>query len=104
MKKNTNIDEKEKWINEVMNSTTDMQPALPPIDLYEKITLRLNKPEKVRTIALPVKQWAAAAILLLTINIGSIIYSMEHNKKTLKTNTTSSPIAIEMQLESIYNY
>jgi len=104
MKNNINIDEKEKWINEVMNSTADMQTALPPIGLYEKITLKLKEPGKARTIALPVTQWAAAAILLLTINIGSVIYSMEHNKKALRTATTSSPIAIEMQLESTYNY
>ena len=95
--------DKEKWINEVMASTNGMQPAMPPSYFFEKITKGISSPRKGKVIAFPVKQWAAAAVLLLSINIGSAIYSIEHKRKT--GNIASSvPIAVEMQLESTYNY
>ena len=104
MKNNVNINtNKEKWISEVMGSTNSMQPATPPSDLFEKIVINLNSPEKTRIIIIPAKQWAAAAILLLTLNIGSAVYSIAQNRK-INSTAKSNPITTEMQLESTYNY
>ncbi len=99
---NTNTD-KEKWISEVLGSANSMQPAFPPSDLFEKVMIKLNNPEKARIIVIPAKRWAAAAMLLLTLNIGSAIYSIEQNRKT-NSIAKSNPITTEMQLESTYNY
>lgn len=104
MKENINKDlDKNGWVNEVMSSIQGIQPAQPPVGLYEKTIARINNPAKVKIITLPVKQWAAAAILLLALNVGSAIYAIEQDKKHTFTNT-SSPLASEIQLESTYNY
>jgi hypothetical protein len=96
-----NID-KERWIEDVMNSTAGMNRAQPDHDLYEKVSAKLrNQPANtVRSIA--VRQWAAAAVILLALNIGSVAY-IKHQSK-LRDNNTSNPIAMQMQLESTYNY
>ena len=94
--------QKEEWIDAVMNSTEGMARANPQMDLFEKITFKLNN-QAVRIISIPMKQWAAAAILLLALNIGSVVYFAKQNKKTGVANTDSG-LAAEMQLESTYNY
>ena len=95
---------KEQWVNKVMESTGGIRPAMPPGDLYEKINRRITYPDNAaRTITLPVKRWAAAAILFLTINIGSCIYAMEQNR-TKTIATASSTLAKEIQASSTYNY
>jgi len=93
---------KEGWINEVLDSTGGMARATPPAHLYHKITtgLRLEAP-KSRTIAIHTKQWAAAAILLLALNVGSILYFTAHNS-TGHTGD-ASPLT-EIQQVSTYNY
>ena len=93
---------KEKWIDEVMSSTRDMQRALPGADLYEQITAKLARPQAVAN-PFPVKQWAAAAILLLALNVGSVVYFASHDKK-VATTPSENPIASEIQLETTYNY
>ena len=94
---------KEEWIDSVMNSTKGMARAQPPTALFENITSKLNSREPDKTISLPIKQWAAAAIVLLALNIGSVVYSASQNKKIKVTNITN-PLAAEMQLMSTYNY
>ena len=94
---------KEEWIDAVMKSTHGMSRAQPPTDLFEKITSKLNGRETVKIISMPVKQWAAAAILLLALNIGSVVYFTSQNNKSRVSNTTNS-LAAELQLGSTYNY
>jgi len=93
---------KEAWINEVLDSTGGMARATPPADLYHKITtgLRVDAP-KSKTIAIPAKQWAAAAILLLALNVCSILYFTAHN--TTGHSADASPLT-EIQQVSTYNY
>jgi hypothetical protein len=93
--------DKENWINEVLGSTQGMKRAAPGADLFEKITARLANPSSVRATPLPIKQWAAAAILLLALNIGSVVY-FTSQKKT--TDSSKNPFAAAMQEESTYNY
>ena len=93
---------KEKWIDEVFNSTQGMNRAQPGADLYEKITDKLSRPHPV-SLPFPVKRWIAAAVLLLALNVSSVIYFNSQEKKTASVNT-SSPLASEIQTETTYNY
>lgn len=93
---------KEKWINEALGSLEDMSRAQPRADLYEQITARLKQPKAVKVMALHAKQWAAA-VLLLALNIGSVVYFADrHGNKT--GTIASNPFAVEIQSESTYNY
>jgi hypothetical protein len=94
---------KQEWIETILNSTKGMSRATPPADLYEKITSGINDTKTVRIIPIPVKQWAAAATLLLALNVGSVLYFTSHSKSVTNT-ANSSGLAAEMQLEIIYNY
>ena len=95
---------KEQWINKIIESTGGMHRAAPADGLYEKINLKISKPSHTAyTITFPVKRWAAAAILLLTINIGSCIYALEQDRTKANTNS-SITLADEMQSSSTYNY
>jgi hypothetical protein len=98
-----NIPDKEKWINDVLDSTQGMLRASPDADLFKKITAGLTNTQLVNTRPLPVIQWAAAAILLLALNIGSVVYLTNQHTKTTESQTTN-PIAAAMQAESTYNY
>ncbi len=91
---------KENWIEEVMNSTSGMERAATPPDLYKNVMTRLAGKSMPST---PAKHWIAAAVLLLALNIGSILYSIGQNKKTANT-TISSLLFTEMQSGSTYNY
>jgi len=95
--------QKEKWIEAVMNSTVDINRADPPADLFEKITKRLSNEGKNRIISMPMKQWAAAAILLLALNVGSVVYFTTQTKK-MSTLNSAGRFAAELQSESTYNY
>ena len=93
--------DKENWINEVLQSTQGMNRATPKADLFERITAGMANPSSVKATRLPVKQWAAAAIILLALNIGSVVY-FTSQKKT--NDSAKNPFAAAMQVESTYNY
>ena len=94
---------KQEWIDAVLGSTEGMSRAEPPEYLFERVIYGLNRPVTVKIIPMPVKQWVAAAILLLALNIGSVVYVTNQNKKAGTVNTDGG-LAAEMQLESTYNY
>jgi len=94
---------KEQWIAEVLNSTEGMDKAQPGVDLFEKVMRNLDKPQGSRTVRLPVKQWAAAAVLLIALNVGSVIYFTQRNAGTERTDT-ANPLAAEILPGSTYNY
>jgi hypothetical protein len=94
---------KEKWITEVLDSTHGMSPAIPAVGLFQKIAAELANPQLIKTRPLPVKQWAAAAIVLLALNIGSVVYFTSQHTKAAESAPVN-PIAAAMQVESTYNY
>jgi len=94
---------KNRWIEEVLNSTKGMSRAQPPADIMEKINLKIRNHSVGNTIAFPVKQWIAAAILLVLVNAGSVIYFAAENSKA-KHENISNPFATEIQSASTYNY
>ena len=99
MENNTN---KKKWIDEVLNSTAGMKRAQPGAHLYEQITAKLGRPQPV-TVSFPVKRWAAAAILLLALNVGSVVY-FDSQKKKISSADSGNPLASQIEVETTYNY
>ena len=93
---------KEKWINEVMESTTGMQRATPMPGLFDRIAASTGKPGHT-TIQIPSKKWIAAAILLVMLNIGSVLYAIDHHKHEQNT-VASNALFTEIQTGSTYNY
>jgi hypothetical protein len=97
-----NDKEKEKWVDEMMGSLEGLVPATPSADLFEKVMAQLNHPQTTKVIPLYPKQWAAAAILLLALNIGSVVYFNSERRHTRAA--APNPFAAEIQSESTYNY
>jgi hypothetical protein len=65
-------DEREKWVDEVMNSLQGMRAAEPPADLFEAIQTGINKP-KAKVIPLRQLRWSIAiAAVLLLLNVIAI--------------------------------
>lgn len=93
---------KQRWIDEVMDSTDGMSRAQPHADLQERINERLSAPFTRNAVAIPVTRWVAAAILILGVNVGSAMYfSKQHREHTPEM---SNPFAAEMSASSTYNY
>jgi hypothetical protein len=97
---NTN---KEQWIDEVLRSTEGMQRVQHPGDLLEQINLKLSKSRAVKATPFPLKQWVAAAVLLILLNAGSVVY-FAVNSRNEKNIVNANPLAAEMQTGSTYNY
>ncbi len=99
------INNKEQWIDQVLASTQGMQRATPPDGLYENVMQQLNNPAKPTVMPVPAIKWAAAAAVLLVLNVGSVMYASS-GSYTSKQNkaSTINPIATEIQSESTYNY
>src|SRR5262249_34122743 len=72
MDKHTNS---EQWVNEVMDSLNGIRKMPPSPGMYEKVMLGINSQahKGKQIIALPARI-AAAAILLLVINVASLIH------------------------------
>jgi hypothetical protein len=98
-----NNGQKEAWIDEVMGSIHGMERAQPPVGLYSKVMAGIQAQPAARVIAMPVTRWAAAAILLLALNIGSVFYVTTQNKKTTPASAGNA-LASELQTVSTYNY
>jgi hypothetical protein len=94
---------KAQWVDEVMSSLEGISKAQPGDDLFERITSKLDRSATVKVIRLHPKQWAAAAVLLLALNISSVVYFESHQSKRGAT-MGSNPFAAEIQSESTYNY
>jgi len=95
---------KEQWIDQVMSCASGMSRALPPSYLVGKIMTAVNAPViKAQLVAIPVRRWAAAAIILLMMNIGSVIYFTGRSRNVVLDNTENTMFS-EFQTESTYNY
>ena len=101
MKNNT---DKEKWIEEVLMSTKNRTGAQPRADLYDQIMRNLGQPGLVKSAAIPIRQWAAAAVILLAINTASVIYYTRHNYSKTPIAESANSIALEIQSAPTYNY
>lgn len=68
------VQDKSKWVEEVLESTTGMAPATPRTDLYGQLKAKLGKEmPKVRLISLQMVSAAAACLLVLfALNLKAI--------------------------------
>ena len=94
---------REQWIDDVMASASGISRAQPSPGFYEGVSAKISAPVATRTIAIPLKQWVAAAVLLVAINIGSVIYFTTRNSRAAVSNNVN-PFAAELQEGSTYNY
>lgn len=92
---------KEQWADKIMSSTQGMSRAVPGGHFYEQVQQKLHS-RPAKTVPLPLKQWAAAAILLLALNAGSVAWYIEHSGS--KHTAGNSPFAAAMLPEPTYNY
>lgn len=92
---------KEQWIEEVLGSTRGMARANAPKNLYDKVMTGLDRPKTLAGMSFPLKQWVAAAVVLLAVNVASIAYFSAH---TTQKAGEGDPLTSQVQLESTYNY
>lgn len=93
---------KEKWINEVMESTAGMQPAAPMPGLFDRVAITAGR-HVHKNIHIPSKKWMAAAILLVLLNLGSVLYAIDQHKNE-RNAVASNTLFSEIQTGSTYNY
>lgn len=93
---------KEQWIDKVLNSTSGMQRAEPYGGLYARVMMRADLTGRPTIISFPVKKWAAAAVILLALNIGTMAY-FQLRQKTHQNNPVAS-LSGYIENTSVYNY
>ena len=91
---NTN---KEKWIDDVLNSMQGASVAQPGEGLYDRVMMQMSTPRPETGRPVPVKQWVAAAILLLALNVGSVIYFTSQKGNTVTTCTNLAYLKKELR-------
>lgn len=97
--------DKEQWIDEVMNSVDGLQrPAGNPF-LYEKIKYKMERGSEAAPIAgkKMVWGWAMALAALLAVNGVSIVNKISHEKRAQEAAAISSLVP-EMSTQTIYSY
>tara|TARA_R110002049_G_scaffold307084_1_gene506739 strand:+ start:5264 stop:5563 length:300 start_codon:yes stop_codon:yes gene_type:complete len=95
-------DEKEKWIEDIFDSMKGSSRAEVPGDLFAKIQQEIKKDEpKVK----PLFQWkyvAAAAVVLIFINLTSVFMYTQKSKllqnETRNTEVYSEPLISTYQI------
>lgn len=85
------MQEKSKWVEEVLDSTQGIAPAHPRTDLYGQLKARLGKEmPKVRLISLEVMSAAAACLLgLFALNIRAVNKYAAHQSKEVQGGDAS---------------
>lgn len=102
MEQDTN---KEVWIDDALESIKGMKRATPSGDLYARVMRNATATPAKGTTNLPIKTWAAAAIVLLAVNISSALYATTKKRHTAPTEQTNSYMALDINSAStLYNY
>ena len=85
------MQEKEKWIKEIMDSIENIQRAESPSHLMDKVMLNVSSPKGKIIIMRPIFKWVAAAsiVFLAGINILSIL---QYNRSTSSTQMNTNPV------------
>ncbi|KAA3641624.1 MAG: hypothetical protein DWQ02_00205 [Bacteroidetes bacterium] len=93
--------EKEKWVNSVMGSLAGLQRAKPGPDLFAKIEREIVGQEGKIISMSQLRVAAAAAILLLAINV--FLLNRYAKSETTSTSEWVSEVDSDEQLISNYN-
>lgn len=93
--------QKEKWINEVLESTKGLTKAQPSPFLFEKIAQAIETAKQQAPVLKPGLKWAFAisVIILVTVNLFSVIKNSSSEK-----NKTVVGVHSEYDHSTIYNY
>ena len=83
-----------EWIDEVMGSVRDIRRVAPSPELFERIEMGLDEPIPLSTGRNFLRFAAAAAVLLLALNIFAV---QRHSQSSPEVNATS-------QIESANGY
>ncbi len=67
--------EKDKWIDEVMGSLDGMQRVPASAGMYDGVMARIRTGKVTKTYSLLPRIAAAAAILLLAVNVASVFHA-----------------------------
>lgn len=82
--------DKDKWIEDVLDSMKGSQRAKPSPELYAKIERQINAPEAK---IVPMPQWSyavAAAVLVLVLNVFAIRQFTQNNELNVSEIVVSS--------------
>jgi hypothetical protein len=95
---------KEEWINEILESASEIHEAEVNPFLFQKITGRLNQPEKAFGSSLKLNlNWAAVISIVIAMNISAfIIYQSKIHKQT--ETSEFEAFANELNTLTTYNY
>lgn len=74
---------KDKWIDEVMNSLEGMQRVPASAGMYDGVMARIRSGRGSKTYSLLPRIAAAAAILLLAVNVASVFHATHKNKQAM---------------------
>lgn len=79
--------EQEKWINEILESTNGMSPAIPDAKLFSKIQNRIESKKTIK----PQWVWLAAAsiILLVALNVKFIFFENSNEERATELVVSS---------------
>jgi hypothetical protein len=91
---------KQEWIDGVLGSTKGMQRASPGNGTYDRAITGLSRPDRRSTPLFT--RWAAAAIVLVAVNVASVYYYSTNVNDQAAAGSTS--LAAQMQSETVYNY
>lgn len=98
--------EKDKWINEILNSTKGMQRAEPSPFIFEQITAKINsKARPVYSSELNSSvRWGLAVLVSVIISI-NLITIVKSNVQTKNVNENSGTETIlSLNNATVYNY
>ncbi|WP_309641571.1 hypothetical protein [Flavobacterium sp.] len=85
--------EQEHWINEVLESTNGMTPAIPDAKLFARIQA------KIQTDNIPMRWvWMAAATLLLLVSLNITLVFSKPKKEKTATEVMASYLSKSNQL------
>ena len=95
---------KEDWISEIMNSAGSISRAQPAVGHYGRVMERVANSGAPAVHSLPVIKWAAAAVLLVALNLASVYYYTSSKQKSVASVGNENPIAASLEVSSTYNY
>lgn len=99
MSKELEMNNKEQWADEVLQSLDGIQKAKPNPELFAKITNKLYAEKQSKIIPLKQLGWvAAAACLLLALNIYTFDLRIKSEENTIDETVAENKIIHEFAL------
>jgi hypothetical protein len=78
--------EKDKWISKIVASASEIKRLHAPDDLYEKLIDKIDNPVNRRIAFSPYRMAIAAIFVLVTLNVGVILFTYKLKEKPEPAN------------------